>query len=575
MPKLTLIDSFVEAEMFMSWLSERRPVLAVDTETEGLDWWRDRVRLVQLGDTQRAWAMRWDRWSGLVQEALKRYTGRIAMHNFKFDTLMMRALGIDVPTLRVDDTRTMAHILDSSRRTGLKPLADSLLGAGSSGSQSDLKQMMSAHKWDWKDVPFELEEYWVYACLDTCLTAGIWEILDSQLTGKQRELYDVEMAAQEAIMRMEIRGCRIDLDYCVDKSVDLENAAEDIKDDILREYGIKNINSAAQVTSVLIAQGWEPDEFTESGKPKFTKEIIARISGQFPLAGDVRHAKKLLHYASGYLDKLVEFADRDVIHPSINPLGARTGRMSVSRPPLQQMPKEALIRNAFIPRNGNKLIAIDYDQMEVILTANLSGDPSLIDAINTGQDIHRYTASKVYDCTIENVTAKQRQTAKNAVYAIIYGAGIERFSATAGIDVSSGADFMRRFDNLFPGIERWKRNLADELSANSDVDGWTHTETQLGRIQRAETSKSYVLVNYLVQGTGADILKLKIAELANAGLDEYMVLPIHDEILFDAPADIAEDVLKKASQIMTHSEPGKITLTVDGAVLDSWGDKYK
>lgn len=575
MPKLTLIDSFAEAEEFMSWLGERRPgPLAVDTETSGLRWWKDSIRLVQVGDMQQAFAMRWDRWSGLIEEMMRNFTGRYVMHNFKFDCHMLRQSGISVPLHRVDDSRTMAHILNSARKTGLKELATSLLGSGASGSRHALEDFMKAHKWDWRDIPFDLQEYWVYGCIDTVLTAGIYEQLDEALTGKQRELYDVEMAAQTAVMDMEIKGCRIDLDYCDAEMCRMLEAHQEICFRLGREYGLTSVNSNRQVTDILMSQGWEPPSFTDTGLPQFTAGIAESAAEEFPFAAEVIRAKRLKHFAQGYLGKILSCVDGDILHASINPLQARTGRMSISDPPLQQMPRTAEIRDAFIPREGNLLVLVDYDQMEVNLTANLSGDQRLIEAVQSVSDIHKHTASLIFNVPFDQVTKHQRSITKNALYAIIYGAGIDQFSRTAGVSITEGAAFMRKFDEVYPGIQQWKNRLTKELQENADVDGWTFTETEMGRIQRAPLQKAYKLVNYLVQGTGADVLKLKIAELANAGLGEYMILPIHDEIMFDAPSDIAQDVLKEAERIMTY-ENGPIPLTVGGTVVDRWGSKYR
>lgn len=572
---LTLIDSFEEACEFMRWLGERRPgPLAIDTETSGLRWWKDSIRLVQVGDTQRAWAMRWDRWSGLIDQLMRQYDGRYVMHNFKFDCHMIRQAGITVPLHRVDDSRTMAHILNSARQTGLKPLSDALLGRGMSGSRHELEDYMKGHKWDWKDIPFDLNQYWQYACIDTVLTAGIYEILDQQLIGKQRQLYDIEMAAQTAVMDMEIKGCRIDLDYCEAESYNMIRNYADIVKTLMQEYGIDSPYATRRVTTVLQEQGWQPHTFTPTGMPKFTKAIAEAVAEDFPLARKVVEAKNLKHFAKDYLQKILELADGEILHASINPLQARTGRMSISDPPLQQMPRGPEIRDAFIPSEGNKLVLIDYDQMEVFITANLTRDRNLIDAIKSGQDVHKFTASKCYNVPLDQVTSRQRSVAKNAVYAIIYGAGIDKFSDTVGIDVASGAEFMRQFGEIYPGIQRWKDEITRELQGNCDDDGWTSIQTEMGRIQRAPFKDAFKLVNYLVQGTGADVLKLKIAELASAGFGKYMILPIHDEIMFDVPSDIADDVLYEASKIMTHDE-GEIPLTVGGTIVDRWGSKYR
>lgn len=572
---LTLIDSFEEAEAFMRWLGETRDsAIAVDTETEGFHWWRDRIRLVQIGDARHGWAMRWDRWSGLVQEFLRRYDGRIVMHNFKFDSEFLIHYGMDLPMHRIDDTRTMAHLVDPARATGLKPLSDELLWKGASAGQDRLHKFMRSHKWDWRNVPYDLTEYWAYAALDTVLTAAIHRELEPSLRPRTA-LYDVEMAAQIALMKMEMKGARIDLQYVEQKGKELRDWADQTRAWARDNYGLVNgkpfnLGSNDQVTRLLQDDGWEPKEFTNGGKPKFTKEIAATLD--HPLAKlvvQVKHAEKM---ASAYFDNFIATADGDRLHPKINPIGARTGRMSVTDPALQTLPRDALVRDAFVPGEGNRLVLIDYDQMEVRIMAHFDPSGELADAVLNQDDIHTYTAAQIYGVDESKVEKRQRQITKNAVYAILYGAGINKFSETAGIPVKEGKAFMERYNATYPGVPQFKAEL-EQLARDRLENGWTWVETPRGRLQRTEIDKSYKLLNYLIQGSGADVLKHKLAELDAAGFDEYMVLPVHDEIMFDVPAEDADELMHEAMKVMTDHE-WKVPLTVDGVIVDRWGRKY-
>lgn len=569
---LTLIDSFDEAQEFMSWLGARRTsAIAVDTETGGFDWWRDPLRLVQIGDATHGWAMRWDRWSGLFEDFVRQYDGRIVMHNFKFDTEFIQANGIPLPLHRIDDTRNKAHLVDPARRTGLKPLADSLMGPNMSAGQDRLGKFFKAHKWDWRSVPTHLNEYWAYAAADTVLTAALDEILDAQLTPARRSLYDVEMAAQIALMKMEVRGARIDLGYASSKGAELRDWADECRAWAEAEYGL-NLGSNAQVCEQMIADGWQPKEWTATGKPKFTKEIAEHVD--HPLAKlqvKVKHAEKM---ASAYFDNFATMADGDILHPSINPLGAVTGRMSMTRPALQTLPRDALVRDTFIPRDGNRLVLVDYDAMEVKLTAHFDESGELRAALQREPDIHLFTASQVYGIAIEDVTPHQRQIAKNGIYTTIYGGGSGKLAETVGIPVREAKTFMARFRETYPGVFAFKDSVEREAKRNEDAQGWSSAVTPRGRLQRAPTQQSYKLVNYIIQGSGADVLKTKLAELDMAGFDEYMILPVHDEIVFDVPADLADEVLHDAMEIM-HDETWRVPLTVSGKIVNRWGDPYR
>ncbi len=133
---------------------------------------------------------------------------------------------------------------------------------------------------------------------------------------------------------------------------------------------------------------------------------------------------------------------------------------------------------------------------------------------------------------------------------------------------------MQRYNDMYPGIRKWKRQFENECYANELPDGRIYTTTPYGRIQPVPPDLIYKLVNYLIQGTGADVLKHKIAELGAAGFSDYMIMPVHDEIVFDVPADLADDVLHDAMDIMT-ARNFQVPLTVDGKIVDRWGEPYR
>ena len=580
--KLTNIETFDEVEEFWRWLGERRDgVIALDTETTGFHWWEDKIRLVQVGDARRGWSMQWDRWSGLIELMLNDHRGRIVMHNFKFDTHFLRSHGVKPPVARIDDSRTMAHLIDPNRRTGLKPLSDELLGPKMSAGQHELHRMMEIHKWDWRTVPFDFPMYWQYAALDTVLTARITDAMADDLK-PYHSLYDMEMAAQIAVMDMEERGVRLDLEYTTSKAAELRVWSTQVRDWAAAEYTDKlqaitgrrdlmfNLSSGPQVAAILMADGWVPTVFTDTGKPSITKEVLEHVD--HPLANmvvDLKHAEKM---TSSYFDNFVELSDNGFLHADVNPLGTRTGRMSVNRPALQTLPRDPLVRDCIIPREGNKLLLIDYDQMEVRLGAHFFGDERMIHDILTQDDVHTYVGCQIYGT--DTITKKQRQVTKNAVYAILYNSGIATFASTAGIPVDEAKTFMDAYNEMYPGIKVFKKQLEREAYENQLPGGRHYIKTPYGRIQPVYEDLIYKLINYLVQGTGADVLKHKIAQLSAAGLDEYMVLPIHDEMMFDVPADIVEDVRQEAVSIMT-SHDFKVPLTVDSKIVDRWGDAYR
>lgn len=615
MADVHLVDSLEEANKFVHWLEfESEPIVAIDTETTGTDY-RDTIRTFQIGDCEVGWVIPYERgyWGGLVHRCidwLKTHDKRVIMHNFKFDQQMLDKDGLKLPDHMVYDTRIMAHNLDPTRPTGLKPLADRYVKGSASRGQEDLHDAMKKNKWTWATVPIDLPQYWFYGGLDTIITARLFRELSPLCFPRFQSIYDLEYASQVVLCRVEQRGVRIDTDYVRRATVALQDRASQLRRAAQLEYGITNLTSNAQVAEILMADGWEPTVFTETLKPKMDKHILNALADRYPLARMVVECKHLDKMASTqYLGGYEALMDDDgYLHPQINPIGARTGRMSVRTPALQTLHRDALVRDAFIPRDGRKLIFADYDQMEVRLTAAFSGDPQYIDIIKTSADVHRTTAAQVYSCTEEEVTKQMRQRVKNVIYAKLYGAGLDKFSETAGISLAEGERFMSQFDATFPAVKsliehitgardsygrRRTQGIATERYFN---EGLAYVMSPYGRrhilnerevepytVSLADgverqwlNGPLYRLVNYLVQGTGADVLKQSIVDADRAGIADYLVLLVHDETGWDVPEKEIPEVRRIINEVMTvrDFQGTGVDLTVDDVVVNRWGDKY-
>ena len=612
---ITLVDDINGAIRFINWIeNEAESTIAIDTETTGVGFY-DTIRTVQFGDTGSAWVIPFERdgWGGTVHHAMrviKAKRSQVVMHNFKFDQQMLGKEGLAVDDSQVVfDTRIMAHIIDPTRPTALKPLADRYVRSAASDGQKRLAEDMKKNGWTWATVPWQLPSYWFYGGLDTVITARLFHILEPVVFPAFRRIYDLEYAAQTVLRRVESKGVRVDLDYVDSKLHELLVDAEKIQDYATREFGVKNLTSSDQVAHWLLKQGWEPTLMTDGGKPSLTKDVLSDIAQdpRFPIATMAREFRHLKAMASTqYLGGYRDLVDKDgFIHPSINPIGARTGRMSVKAPALQTLHRDAIVRDAFIPREGNKLVFADYDQMEVRLTAALAGDKAYMDIIRTSKDVHTTTAAQVYGITEDRVTKPMRQRTKNVVYAKLYGAGIDKFSKTANITIEEGQKFMDSFDHQFPavkglidyitGAKTWDgKRLAPGLAEQRYYEtGLAYVMSPYGRrhilndheVEPYTDSKGvkwlsgplYRLVNYLVQGTGADVLKQAIVDADRAGIADYLVLLVHDETGWDVPVNEVEELTREIKKSMTveRFQGTSVDLTVQALVVDKWGDKYR
>lgn len=548
--QLRLIESWEEAEEFRSWLGERRSVLAIDTETDGFRWWDGTLRIVQFGDAHTGWAIPFDQWGYLVRESVERYEGPIAFHNAKFDIHWLERYGIKVPRHLVHDTQIMAHLIAPDQRTGLKECAARWIDVRAATGQENLKKAMARAKWSWGSIPVEFSDYWVYAALDPVLTARLWEFLIPQIRVDFHGIYDLEMAASHILMDMETRGIRVDLDYVVEQKEKLSDYAKQAREWCEEQYGF-GIGSNRNVAARLLADGVTLTKRTPSGAWKMDEDVLSGI--EHPLAETVLAVRKAEKIANSYFGKLIELADGDIVHCSVRPLGARTGRMSVADPSMQNLPRGPMVRNAFIAREGHTLVGADMDQIELRLAAHFSQDPGLIAAFDS-DDVFTDMARRIYGDDTITKDDERRQYTKNGMYGFIYGTGAETFANTVGISEAEGRKFLTTLQDSFPGLRSFSQSIQSDARRRGMTEGTEYVLTEMGRRLVAPDMRIYALVNAKIQGTAADLLKQAIVELDATGAGQYLALPIHDELVLDVPEEEAEEVAVELVRVMTRDD---------------------
>jgi len=564
--QFTLVESVADVQNFFSWLGQRRTWLAADTETGGFDWWRDDLRLVQIGDANHGWAFDWGDWAGVVKEAFRVYSGPIAFHNLKFDLHFLEHNGVVMPRHQLHDTFSMAHVVEPNLRSGLKPASERLIHPDAGAGQQALKFVMNKGKWTWATIPTNVPEYWMYGALDPVLTARLAETLYPRVVerGLQR-VYETEVAVAIVLKDMERRGVKIDTDFCWDQAARILDYERTMEQFFLDQYGLKNPGSTKQIADLLMAQGVRMTERTPTGKIKVTQDVLESID--HPLAEHIVEYRKWSKIRSTYFEDFIEFENEGLLHASINPLGAVTGRMSCMRPNLQNVPR-SWVRNAFVARPGHTLMLADYDQIELRIMAHYAGVQEMIDAVHAGEDLHTMVGKLVYN--VPTITKAQRQVVKSANFAKIYGAGAAKFAGTAGISVDEARRFMAMYDSRFPAIKQFVNDLVHVAR----TQGWVQTP-YLGRLQVVDgPDYAYKIVNYYIQGTAADVIKKKLVEMANTPTGQFMELTIHDEIALDVPNEYIEDAEQEIRTTMPENDAFSVPISVGIDKVHRWGEKY-
>lgn len=577
---LHLVDNFSEAEKFMRWLGERRKVLGVDTETGGFSPERNRLRMVQFGDLNDGWAIPWHLWGGLALEAIKKYEDPIVLHNSKFDArFLTRHGGIEWPWHLTNDTMCMAHLLDPLRSKGLKPLSAQLVDPKAAAAQKLLDQAMDKQNWTWDTVPVDFPLYWVYGAMDPVLTCHLYEKFEQPVKNSYNDVYELEMAVTRIVAGMEARGARVDLEYSQRKMTELTVWAQQAREWMRDAYGISN-PTPAQLVRFFTGKGIDlPPKKTQGGAQSMDKEVLELIDHD--VARTVLGVRKAEKMAGTYFANFMEFADSDgIVHANIWTMGTRTARMSATDPALQTLHRrDPLVRSAFIPRQGNAFITCDYDQIEGRLAAHFSNDAGLIEAFLSPDDFFCVIASDIFSKPIAKGT-NERDLTKNVFYGKLYGAGTEKMASTAHVQYQVMERVHAGFDSRFPGIRTFQRSIGDLAKQRRNADGEAWITTPTGRRLVADDAKEYTLTNYLIQCHAAEILKRAIvdldAALPNVCEEAFMVLPVHDELINEAPLEVAGEVRALIEEVMSDHTHYRVPITASSDLLTkSWGEKYE
>lgn len=583
--KLHLVNDLSTALEMMTWLGERHDGdVAFDTETTGLSPEHDKVRLAQLGDGTHGWAIPWELWGGVFLEAIKKYEdGPLVAHNLKFDAGMLRAAsGFEVPHHRCDDTRLMSHVLEPTYSTALKNLCARHVDPMAGGLQDQLGKSLNSG-WTWATVPIEYEPYWTYAALDTVLTSRLAGVLRPRLEEAGCKLaYDLELAASWVCERMERNGITVDREYASAALTAFRDESKQLSDWCKENYGCRPSQNA-DVAEALAREGVVLTRATRTGAVQLDKEVLGPID--HPLAQVVLRFRQLTKLSNTYLKNFLSMTTDDdpLLRPRINTVGARTGRMSMDTPNLQNLPRLSesntnaiTVRNCFVAGPGGILLMVDYDQIELRLLAHLAGDEGLRIAFRNADVLDFFTAAArgIFDDPELGRKDHRRQTTKNAFYAMGYGAGAAKFAVTAGVPLDVGQAIYAAIDGQFPGIRGLSRAVEAKALGRKASEGVAYARSPLtGRRHPADDDRIYTLVNYLVQGTAAELLKMKLVELDMAGFGPYMRLPVHDEVIFDVPADQVHDFARSAVQIMGDDTLLTVPITTGASYGARWGEK--
>ena len=400
---------------------------------------------------------------------------------------------------------------------------------------------------------------------------------------------DIEMPLIRVLADMEYCGVRIDTDMLAAYGQELGKQLAVIEARIREETGEPglNVSSPVQLGAVLFDRMKLDPKARKNKKGNYStdEETLTALKDRHPVIGDILQFRAVKKIISTYIEPFPTLIDpRDGrVHTTFNQALTATGRLSSTHPNLQNIPIRTEmgreIRKAFVPSEpGRVIISADYSQIELRLMAAISGDADMIDAFRHGRDIHTATAAKVFKVSEKEVTPEQRRRAKTANFGIIYGISAFGLSQRLDIPRKEASELIEEYFRHYPAIadymERTKAE-AREKGYVSTIFGRRRYIKDIG--SRNATVRGFAernAINAPIQGSAADIIKMAMNRVAAALKDgDYrtrMILQVHDELVFDAPADEAAAVMELVRREMESVVELAVPLTVECGSGANW-----
>lgn len=413
-----------------------------------------------------------------------------------------------------------------------------------------------------------------------------YKVLLSELknNGMEELYYNIELPLIYSLNRMEKEGIRLDATSLREYGLMLKESIEKLEKDIYTQCNVEfNINSPKQLGEVLFEKmGLKGGKKTKTGYST-SAEVLEKLKEENPVIKDILEYRQLTKLKSTYADGLINYVEADGrIHGTFNQTITATGRISSTEPNLQnipiRMPLGSLIRKVFIPKENCVFVDADYSQIELRILAHMSEDESLIEAYNSGMDIHSITASKVFNVPLEQVTKQQRSNAKAVNFGIVYGMSAFGLSQDLSISRKEATEYINQYFETYPKVKEYLDNIVAFAKEKGYVKTLFGRKRPIPELKSSNfMQKSFgerIAMNSPIQGTAADIMKIAMINvdkrLQQENMKSRIVLQVHDELLVEAYKDEVDKVSEILSQEMSNAANLSVNLDVDVNVGDNW-----
>ncbi|MEA3588578.1 DNA polymerase I [Pseudidiomarina sp. 1APP75-27a] len=511
--------------------------------------------------------------------------------NLKYDAHILRRYDIRLAGIK-DDTMLASYVYNSvASRHDMDSLSLQYLGhrpvafqdiAGKGAKQLTFNQI-------------GLEEAAPYAAEDADVTLRLHDKLWAavgEVPSLLKVLTEIELPLVPILVDMEQRGVQIDAQLLAKQSNEIALELAKLEEQAYIIAGEEfNLGSPKQLQTILFEKLELPiRKKTPKGAPSTAEEVLQELALDYPLPDVIMRHRGLSKLKSTYTDKLPKMVNPRTqrIHTSYHQAVTATGRLSSSDPNLQNIPirTEAgrRVRKAFTAPEGYRIMAIDYSQIELRIMAHLSQDKNLVEAFSKGRDIHKATASEVFGVSLEEVSSEQRRRAKAVNFGLIYGMSAFGLARQLDIPRHEAQAYMDKYFERFPGVQRYMEETREQAKRDGYVETLFGRRLHLPEIRAQNGARrkaaERAAINAPMQGTAADIIKyamIKVADYMQREVSEkqaWMIMQVHDELVFEVHKDHIEPLQKKLVSIMEDAVMLDVPLIAEAGVGDNWDEAH-
>ncbi|MCG6659804.1 DNA polymerase I [Halomonas campisalis] len=509
--------------------------------------------------------------------------------NLKYDISVLANYRIQVAG-RLEDTMLESYVLDSTAtRHDMDSLALKYLGekttsfeeiAGKGAKQLTFNQIA-------------LEQAAPYACEDVDITLRLHALLRPRLADQGRlaaVLNEIELPLVPVLSRMERTGVALAPERLHAQSRELDTRIRELESRAHELAGREfNLGSPKQLGQILFEEQKIPViKKTPKGAPSTAEAVLEELALDYPLPKVIMEHRGLAKLKSTYTDKLPRLVNKATgrLHTSYHQAVTATGRLSSSDPNLQNIPIRTAegrkIRQAFIARPGYRIVAADYSQIELRIMAHLSEDKGLLEAFAEGCDIHAATAAEVFGVALEKVSADQRRSAKAINFGLIYGMSAWGLSRQLHIERNQAQTYIDRYFDRYPGVARYMERIRAQAAEDGFVETVFGRRLYLPEIHSQNRARRQgaerTAINAPMQGTAADIIKRAMIEvdawLQGSEMDAWMVMQVHDELVFEVAETQVEAFIEQVKARMQDAAELSVPLIVEAESGANWDEAH-